>query len=77
MIKAKGSLRFIFRHIARSMAKTLLVATVALAFTLALGFLRLTISNTEEQIDRLYATTFVEAEIRPNQSASADMWFEI
>jgi len=56
-------LTFILRHIFRTPAKSILIFATALIFVVALGLLAETIRNSEEEIDRLFATTIVEAEI--------------
>jgi hypothetical protein len=55
---------FIFRHITRQRAKTLLVTSIALFFVLALGYLQTAIESTESEIGNLYSNTIVTGEIR-------------
>jgi len=57
-------IKFIYRHITRSWSKTLLAMAVAMFFTLALAILQNTIINIETEIERVYAETIVNAEIR-------------
>ena len=57
-------LSFIFRHILRQRAKSILAVIVALFFVLALGFLQTTIDRIQREIDNLYYTTIVTGEIR-------------
>jgi len=49
--KRRGTLRFIFRHIVRSMPKSVLAAVVALSILVALVFFSETIVRTENDID--------------------------
>jgi len=55
--------RFIFRNCCRSGIKFILGIGVACLFTCALFWLAMTISQNRAEIDRLYDTTVVEAEI--------------
>ena len=55
---------YIYKHIVRAPSKSLLSMAVALAFTLALGILQNNITSLEAEIDRIYAETVVNAEIR-------------
>ncbi len=55
--------RFIFRNCCRSGVKSILGICVACLFTCALLWLAMTISQSRAEIDRLYDTTIVEAEI--------------
>jgi hypothetical protein len=55
--------RFIFRNCCRSGIKLILGIGVACLFTCALLWLAMTISQSRVEIDRLYDTTVVEAEI--------------
>jgi len=57
--------RFICRHLVRSKGKSILMVAVALFFIVALGYLQETIVDSEAEIERLYDTTAVSAEIRP------------
>jgi len=52
------------RHIIRHKVKTLLIFATTLFFVIALGLLQETITRTESEIDYLYATTVVSAEVR-------------
>jgi len=58
-------MRFVFRHAVRFTAKSILIITVAIFFVIALGWLRGTVVRTEEQIERLYDTIIVDAEVQP------------
>jgi hypothetical protein len=69
--KRRGTLRFIYRHIVRSMLKSVLAAVVALSILVALVFFSETIVRTENDIDRLYTTTIVNArvaQVSPNDN---------
>jgi len=57
-------LRFIFRHIVRARVRSLLGLAIAMLFTLALGFLQHNIAGLFAEIERLYAETIVNAEVR-------------
>ena len=61
--KAKSSLRHHGRHIFRAPVKYLLVVATALLFIVALGWLDNTIEFTEQEIERLYATTTITGEV--------------
>ena len=62
--RMQASARYIFRHVVRSVAKSILAAAVALFFVLALGFLQESINRAGNEIDRLYDTTAVTASMR-------------
>ena len=57
------TVRFVWRHIARSRLKTSLTIALAAGFTIGLGAIRLSIADNGEKIDRLYENTPVEAEL--------------
>jgi hypothetical protein len=58
---------FIYNHILRSKLKTALVLVISLISLLTLSFLQESISSTGDEIDRMYATTIVDGELRhPN-----------
>jgi len=59
-----ASTRYVMRHAHRSAFKSILAMIVALGFVLALGWMAWTIERSEAEIDRLYDTTVVKAEIR-------------
>ena len=63
-------LRFISRHIVRSVAKSILTAAVALFFIIALGWMQGAIDRAEKEINRLYDTTIVTADLRPTNQGS-------
>ncbi|MCL2350043.1 MAG: ABC transporter permease [Defluviitaleaceae bacterium] len=73
-----AALRHILRHISRTPAKSVLVAVVALFFVVSLGWLNHTIIFTEQEIDRLWDETIVQAEIVriPEEEASISWLFE-
>ena len=62
---------FLFKHITRSPKKSLLGMAVSLSFVLALGVLQSNIRNTWAEIDRLYAETAVNVEIRLSEDFRA------
>jgi len=63
-------IRYIYRHIVRAWFKSLLGIAVALFFILAMGILQNTIASIEAEIDRIYAETTVNAEIRLGEDFS-------
>lgn len=65
------SIRYIFRHIARQRTKSVLTVLAALLFVIALGFLQETINRTESEIDHLFETIIVSAEIRMDTFAQS------
>ena len=60
-------IRFIFRHIVRAPAKSLLTVILALFFTLTLGILQNTAANLGAEIERIYDETIVNVEIRMDE----------
>jgi len=56
--------RYVYRHIVRAPAKTLLGVAVALCLTFMLGFMQNTVANLNSEIDRIYNETIVYAEVR-------------
>jgi hypothetical protein len=73
-----AAIRFILRHIVRSPVKSVLLAVVAIFFVFALGFLRETVNSTEIEIDQLYDTTVVDAEISSeNPGNFARYWGDV
>jgi hypothetical protein len=62
--KNLGAALFVYRHIVRARVKTILVATVAVSFIVALGFVRESINNVEVEIDNMYNSIVVGAEVR-------------
>ena len=57
------SSRYALRHTRRALSKSILAVSVALGFTLALGWLSWSIERNEAKLDGLYRATEVEAEI--------------
>lgn len=57
------TLRFVWRHIARTKGKTALAVALAAGFTVGLAAIRLAIVENGEKIDWLYEHTAVEAEL--------------
>jgi len=57
-------IRFVRRHMIRAKGKSLLMTLVALFFVAAIGYLQETILRSEININHLYETTVVNAEIR-------------
>lgn len=55
--------RYVLHHLLRSWFKSFLTLTVALGFMLALGWIRQTMERSRLELDRLYDTTVVEADI--------------
>jgi len=66
-------MRYIYRHIVRAPAKSLLGAVVALVFTLTLGFMQNTAANIRAEIDRIFDETIVNVEIRPDEDFRRSM----
>lgn len=64
------ALRYVLRHIRRAPLKSILTATVALCFVFTLGWINWTMERNEAELDRLYRTTQIEAEIVPSSSYS-------
>jgi ABC-type antimicrobial peptide transport system permease subunit len=56
-------IRFILRHTSRSSLKSFLIIVVASGFMLALGWMQWTMEKDRAEVDRLYETTTVKAEI--------------
>ena len=61
--RLESGLRFIFRHITRSPAKSVLGILIALFFVLVLGWLSESINRSAQLIDYLYENTIVEGNI--------------
>jgi ABC-type lipoprotein release transport system permease subunit len=59
-----GSLgRYVIQHMLRSRLKSFLTLVIALGFVLAAGWIRQTMERSRLEVDRLYDTTVVEADI--------------
>ncbi len=55
--------RYVAHHLLRSRLKSILTLAVALGFMLASGWIRQTVERSRSEIDRLYDTTVVEADV--------------
>ena len=67
-VGAAHTLRFVWRHIVRAKARSVLTAALAAAFTLGLAAIRLSISVSEERLDQLYDDTVIKLELVQDQS---------
>ncbi len=65
---AAHTLRFVWRHIVRARAKSVLTAALAAAFTLGLAAIHLSISVSEERLDQLYDNTVIKLELVQDKS---------
>ena len=65
---AAYTLRFVWRHIVRARAKSVLTAALAAAFTLGLAAIHLSISVSEERLDQLYDNTVIKLELVQDKS---------
>jgi hypothetical protein len=73
----RASLVHSLRHIARSPVKTLLAAVVAMFFVFSLGWLNHTIQFNESEIERLWDTTIIQAEIvRDREGDDSPIWWQ-
>ncbi|MCL2573064.1 MAG: ABC transporter permease [Defluviitaleaceae bacterium] len=61
-----AAIRFINRHILRSPIKSMLGLVIALAFVAALGWLQESMVRSDNEVDRLYATTIVHGQMGTN-----------
>jgi len=66
--KLKSSVKHHSRHILRAPIKTLLVLAMAFLFIVSLGWLDRTIEFTQQEVDRLYATTIITGELLDNNN---------
>ncbi len=64
--------RYMLHHMLRSKLKSALTLVVALGFLLAAAWIRQTMERSRLEVDRLYDTTVVEADIVPADASSAD-----
>ncbi|MFA5873707.1 MAG: FtsX-like permease family protein [Anaerolineales bacterium] len=55
--------RYVIHHVLRSRLKSFLTLAIALGFMLASGWIRQTMERSQLEVDRLYDTTVVEADI--------------
>lgn len=62
--------RYVHRHVLRSRLKSFLTVVIALGFVLAAGWIQQTMERSRLEVDRLYDTTIVEADILQDQSSS-------
>ena len=62
--------RYVLRHIRRAPFKSALMAAVACLFLLALGWMTRTISQNTQEINRMYLSNVVEAEIVKSNASS-------
>lgn len=63
-------LRFVWRHMARAWAKSLLTALLAAAFTVGLSAISLSIETNTQKIEELYETISVRVELTQKDSTS-------
>ena len=77
--KIKATMTHHRRHIFRAPVKYSLVLAMALLFVLATGWLNHTINVTQQEVDRLYATTIISGEvIDPTHGMAGSFWgFEV
>src|SRR5690606_35712662 len=69
-----SSLRqYVLHHILRSPLKSLLTLVIALGFVLAAGWIRQTMENSRLEVEHLYVTTEVEADLLKTSSTTRDM----
>lgn len=62
---------YVIRHGMRSRLKSILTLAIALGFMLALGWIRQTMERSQMEIDRLYDTTVIEADILQTSSTTS------
>lgn len=65
--------QYVLHHILRSPLKSLLTLVIALGFVLAAGWIRQTMENSRFEVDHLYNTTEVEADLLKTSSTTRDM----
>jgi ABC-type antimicrobial peptide transport system permease subunit len=63
--------RYVLHHLLRSRVKSFLTLAIALVFMLASGWIRQTMERSQVEVDRLYDTTVVEADIIPADRSDA------
>ncbi|MCL2363907.1 MAG: hypothetical protein FWC71_04505 [Defluviitaleaceae bacterium] len=66
----RASVRYMWRHIRRAPVKTALACVLAVAFVFSLGWLDNTIRSTEAEIERLWMTTRIDAQIMRHADAA-------
>ena len=68
--------RYVLHHMLRSRLKSFLTLAIALGFILAAGWILQTMERSQLEVDKLYDTTVVEADIlRTNSSSSSETGF--
>jgi len=72
--KLRSAIRHHCRHVLRAPVKTTLVLGMALLFIVALGWLDRTITFTENEIERLYATTVITGQVYDPAAGIGAMW---
>ena len=65
------SIRFVSRHITRAAVRSFLIIAVAFVFIMALGWMNGAIDSAKSEIERLYDTTIVTADLRPTNNGQA------
>jgi ABC-type lipoprotein release transport system permease subunit len=65
--------QYVLHHILRSPLKSLLTLVIALGFVLAAGWIRQTMENSRLEVEHLYVTTEVEADLLKTSSTTRDM----
>jgi len=65
--------QYVLHHMLRSKLKSLLILVIALGFTLASGWIRQTMERSRIEVDRLYDTTVVTADISPVDPPSSSI----
>jgi hypothetical protein len=63
--------RYVLHHMLRSRLKSILTLAIALGFMLAAGWILQTMERSQLEVDRLYDTTVVEADIVPTDPSAA------
>ena len=65
--------QYVLHHMLRSRLKSLLTLVIALGFVLAAGWIRQTMDNSRLEVDHLYDTTEVEADLLKTNSTTRDI----
>jgi ABC-type antimicrobial peptide transport system permease subunit len=63
--------QYVLHHLLRSRLKSFLILAIALGFMLASGWIRQTMERSRLEVDHLYDTTVVEADILPADSSAS------
>jgi ABC-type antimicrobial peptide transport system permease subunit len=66
--------RYVLHHMLRSRLKSFLTLVIALGFVLAAGWVRQTMESSRLEVDRLYDTTEVDADILQTNTATRDIF---